>query len=198
MFFYINTKRLNLQRFRIDRKGKRKTEVGDVLISKFTHLHLHHRRRLLLIRHHRHRRLRILVSSCMQSFPKINEKCVIGVSVGNYEYWDVMKFTLSYRALSFSAIASYFDFVSGSASAQRRPNSFATSPTPYSGLIAFTFGLSSLQYQKKADLKIEHLIFASNEKKKSTKRNTYSDLFGAFGSLMCFLFLPLFSALEGT
>lgn len=61
--------------------------------------------------------------------------------------------TISYRFLSFSAIASYLDLVDGSTSDHFLPNSLAISPTPYSGFKAFTFVRSSLQNQKKADLK---------------------------------------------
>lgn len=46
-----------------------------------------------------------------------------------YKY-NMRTLTLSYRALSFSAICSYFCFTCGSASAHLRPNSFAISPTP--------------------------------------------------------------------
>jgi hypothetical protein len=49
-------------------------------------------------------------------------------------------------------MASYFDLSSTSTSDHLLPNSLAMSPTPYSGLMAFTLGLSSLQNQKKADL----------------------------------------------
>lgn len=63
--------------------------------------------------------------------------------------------TRSYRFLSFSAIASYLDLTVGSTSDHFFPNSLAMSPTPYSGFNALTFVRSSLQNQKKADLKFE-------------------------------------------
>lgn len=99
--------------------------------------------------------------------------------------------TRSYRCLSLSAIASYFDFISASQSDHFRPSSFAISPTPYSGFRAFTLVRSSWQNQKNADLKIsfgrEIWIRIWFER---VKFNTYNDRFGAFGSFMCFLFLP--------
>lgn len=63
-----------------------------------------------------------------------------------------LQLTLSYLALSFSAIASYFDFSSGSTSDHLLPSSLAISPTPNSGFRAFTLLRSSLQNQKNADL----------------------------------------------
>lgn len=85
--------------------------------------------------------------------------------------------SLSYLALSCSDKLSYFDLVSGSAAAQRLPNSLAISPIVYSGLFAFTFERSSLQNQKKAD----------------------SDLLGALGSFICCRLRPrTFMSLGGT
>lgn len=120
--------------------------------------------------------------------------------------------TRSYRFLSFSAIASYLDLTVGSTSDHFFPNSLAMSPTPYSGFTALTFERSSLQNQKKADLnesksnvkKINHcgtilwLFKCWNSEKIINQHrcwhhaywNTYSDRFGAFGSLICFRFLP--------
>ena len=45
--------------------------------------------------------------------------------------------------------------MSGVASAHRRPNSLAMSPTPKFGLASFTLGRASLENQKNADLKNE-------------------------------------------
>ncbi len=52
-------------------------------------------------------------------------------------------------------ISTYLAFISGVASAQRRPNSLAMSPTPKFGFASFTLGLTSLENQKNADLKNE-------------------------------------------
>lgn len=72
------------------------------------------------------------------------------VSLSGYLYYILL--TLSYRALSFSAIASYFDLSSGSTSDHLLPSSLAMSPTPNSGFFSLTLPRSSLQNQKNADL----------------------------------------------
>lgn len=98
--------------------------------------------------------------SCTQSFPAI--KRVRSNSPSGFH-----RLTLSYRALSFSAIASYFDLTSGSTSDHLLPNSLAISPTPNSGFFSLTLLRSSLQNQKKADLE--------NDKNQHRRHGTRSE-----------------------
>lgn len=116
--------------------------------------------------------------------------------------------TRSYRALSFSAIASYFDLVSGSASDHFLPSSLAISPTPNSGFSNFTFPRSSLQNQKKADLwnKVYYCFYNDSLYRQLNYFNIFSFriinvtcvyLQRSFGSIMIFdvfaFFAPAFA-----
>ena len=64
--------------------------------------------------------------------------------------------TASYLFLSFAANASNLGF--SLHTSHLFPNSFAMSPTPYEGYLAFTDDRSSLQKKKKADLKLKIIL----------------------------------------
>jgi hypothetical protein len=70
----------------------------------------------------------------------------------------VGKNVITENAIRTKVIGPYLDLISGGASAQRRPSSLAISPTVNSGLAARTFGRTSFENQKKADLEIRLTI----------------------------------------